>query len=120
MQPGAVALTECGLVPALLNIIRSSPVVSSATSPEDGGAGSLFAARRTLIISHAVNILETVRSWRRLGQGVGVMVQLMVEAEACSSHLDSWSLSHSSHFDYNNIDYNLSLSHNSHFDYMLH
>lgn len=51
LQAGAAALTECGLVPALVNMMSRSP------SPSTMGP---LATRRQLIVAHAVTVMETV------------------------------------------------------------
>jgi hypothetical protein len=52
-----VALTECGLVPVLLNLLR----------PIDKSAGVGYCARRNYIILHAAHILELVITQAPLG-----------------------------------------------------
>jgi len=59
-QQGAVALTECGLVPALLNVLRA-PMGSTEPPPTSTRAYPWgYQARRTYVIAYASYILETV------------------------------------------------------------
>lgn len=81
-KEGATALTECGLVPALLNLLRVREM-------EKGGAGGGEASccKRALIVSQGIHILETllrqssaaVTTFREIGGGGLVVARLHEE-----------------------------------------
>ncbi|KAM3568170.1 hypothetical protein VYU27_009702, partial [Nannochloropsis oceanica] len=65
VQPGATALVECGLVPALVSIIRATPPPLPTDTAGGGGRGGgrkgrVDDARRNYVVAQAANVLETV------------------------------------------------------------